>query len=182
MFIKSTVTRYCLNGGLHVGDAGASALAAALDRGALPRLEVLWLSDAAIGNAGLVRGWWPSRRPCGGGPRWRWSISVSVATRLATRASPPSWSRRHQTCRCAAAADGRTEEAQGAQPRLHPGLRRRVCRPRHRARQRRAASARASSHPSGSHPRQRCGEASCACGTGEVESRSLFSVEPRASR
>jgi hypothetical protein len=37
-----------------VGDAGASALAAALDRGALPRLKVLALSNAAIGDAGLV--------------------------------------------------------------------------------------------------------------------------------
>ena len=37
-----------------MGDAGASALAAALDRGALPRLETLFLSSAAIGNAGLV--------------------------------------------------------------------------------------------------------------------------------
>jgi hypothetical protein len=39
---------------MHVGDAGASALAAALDRGALPRLEVLGLGDAAIGDAALV--------------------------------------------------------------------------------------------------------------------------------
>ena len=37
-----------------VGDAGASALAAALDRGALPRLKVLALSNAAIGDAGLA--------------------------------------------------------------------------------------------------------------------------------
>jgi len=37
-----------------VGDAGASALAAALDRGALPRLKVLQLGKAAIGDAGLV--------------------------------------------------------------------------------------------------------------------------------
>jgi len=39
---------------VRVGDAGASALAAALDRGALPRLEVLILRNAAIGDAGLV--------------------------------------------------------------------------------------------------------------------------------
>ena len=38
----------------HVGDAGASALAAALGQGALPRLKDLWLSNAAIGDAGLV--------------------------------------------------------------------------------------------------------------------------------
>ena len=37
-----------------VGDAGASALAAALDRGALPRLKHLALINAAIGDAGLV--------------------------------------------------------------------------------------------------------------------------------
>jgi hypothetical protein len=37
-----------------VGDAGASALAAALDRGALPRLNHLALSHAAIGDAGLA--------------------------------------------------------------------------------------------------------------------------------
>ena len=43
---------------MHVGDAGASALAAALDRGALPRLKVLalisGLASAAIGDAALV--------------------------------------------------------------------------------------------------------------------------------
>ena len=39
---------------MHVGDAGASALAAALDRGALPRLKSLGLTHAAIGDAGLV--------------------------------------------------------------------------------------------------------------------------------
>ena len=39
---------------MHVGDAGASALAAALGRGALPRLKTLELNNAAIGDAGLV--------------------------------------------------------------------------------------------------------------------------------
>ena len=39
---------------IHVGDAGASALAAALGRGALPRLKSLTLNGAAIGDAGLV--------------------------------------------------------------------------------------------------------------------------------
>ena len=39
---------------MHVGDAGASALAAALGRGALPRLKFLSLNNAAIGDAGLV--------------------------------------------------------------------------------------------------------------------------------
>ena len=37
-----------------VRDAGASALAAALGRGALPRLEDLILRNTAIGDAGLV--------------------------------------------------------------------------------------------------------------------------------
>jgi len=37
-----------------VGDAGASALAAALRRGALPRLRTLYLANAVIGDAGLV--------------------------------------------------------------------------------------------------------------------------------
>jgi len=46
------VTTLAVN--MHVGDAGASALAAALGRGALPRLKILWLYNAAIGDAGLV--------------------------------------------------------------------------------------------------------------------------------
>ena len=39
---------------MHVGDAGASALTAALGRGALPRLRKLRLSNVAIGDLGLV--------------------------------------------------------------------------------------------------------------------------------
>ena len=39
---------------MHVGDAGASALAAALGRGALPDLRSLVLSRTAITDAGLV--------------------------------------------------------------------------------------------------------------------------------
>ena len=39
---------------MHVGDADASALAAALGQGALPRLKTLYLDHAAIGDAGLV--------------------------------------------------------------------------------------------------------------------------------
>jgi len=48
------VTELCLY--MHMGDAGASALAAALGRGALPRLKLLALTsaNAAIGDAGLV--------------------------------------------------------------------------------------------------------------------------------
>ena len=37
-----------------MGDAGASALAAALDRGALPRLQGLALASTAIGGAALA--------------------------------------------------------------------------------------------------------------------------------
>ena len=39
---------------VHVGDAGASALAAALGLGALPQLKELYLGNAGIGDAGLV--------------------------------------------------------------------------------------------------------------------------------
>jgi hypothetical protein len=39
---------------MHAGDAGTSELAAALDRGALPRLKTLNLGSAAIGDAALV--------------------------------------------------------------------------------------------------------------------------------
>ena len=77
----------------YVGDAGALALAAALGQGALPRLTSLILSGAAIRD----RGWWPSRRPCGGGPRW--SVSLSAATGSATSASPPLWRRRRRQVR-----------------------------------------------------------------------------------
>ena len=39
---------------MHVGEAGASAIAAALGRGALPRLQIVALGNAAVGDAGLV--------------------------------------------------------------------------------------------------------------------------------
>jgi len=49
------VTNLAILGGyMHVGDAGASAIAAALDRGALPRLQCLDLMNVAIGDAGLA--------------------------------------------------------------------------------------------------------------------------------
>jgi Ran GTPase-activating protein (RanGAP) involved in mRNA processing and transport len=47
------VTRFTLFN-VFLGDAGASALAVALERGALPRLEHLYLRFASIGDAGLV--------------------------------------------------------------------------------------------------------------------------------
>ena len=48
----SGVTKLALT--LHVGDTGASALSAALGRGALPRLKEIDLTKAGIGDAGLV--------------------------------------------------------------------------------------------------------------------------------
>ena len=81
-------------GRMHVGDAGASALAAALDRGALPRLACLVLNHAAIGDAALVALAPAMRRlPA------LWCISISRATRSATRALPPSWRRRRRQVR-----------------------------------------------------------------------------------
>jgi len=47
------VTYYDIDN-MHVGDAGASALAAALDQGALLQLNILALCDADIGDAGLA--------------------------------------------------------------------------------------------------------------------------------
>ena len=47
------VTRFILTNVL-LGDSGASALAAALDQGALPRLNCMCLSQAAIGDAGML--------------------------------------------------------------------------------------------------------------------------------
>jgi hypothetical protein len=47
---------------MHLSDAGASALAAeAPCRGSRASL---WATPPSA-----TRGWWPSRRPCGGGPR-----------------------------------------------------------------------------------------------------------------
>ena len=67
---------YVYLGGMHVGDAGASALAAALGRGALPRLKHLVLDRTAIGDAGL---------PCGSraglAAAARAGISISIAHR-----------------------------------------------------------------------------------------------------
>ena len=61
-----------------------------------------WAEAPCRGSSTLIcstppsatRGWWPSRRPCGGGPRSRHLISGE--TRSATRASPPSWRRRRR--------------------------------------------------------------------------------------
>ena len=48
------VTYLLVRRGVHVGDAGASALAGALGQGALPRLKRIVLNRTAIGDAGLV--------------------------------------------------------------------------------------------------------------------------------
>ena len=67
---------YVYLGGMHVGDAGASALAAALGRGALPRLKHLVLDRTAIGDAGL-----PCRSRAGLAAAARAGISISIAHR-----------------------------------------------------------------------------------------------------
>ena len=74
--------------GMHVSDASASALAAALGRGALLRLQRLSLNEAAIGT----RAWWPSRRPCGGCLRWKLSLGCNPFgdEGLAALVPPPS--------------------------------------------------------------------------------------------
>ena len=122
--------------GMHVGDAGASALAAALDRGALPRLEDLWLADAAIGDAALAA-LAPALRRRPALEQLYFCDNPLGDEGLAALVAPPP------PCRHAAAAGWRAEEAQEALPRRQPDHRRRLCRPRRRARQRRAACARA---------------------------------------
>jgi len=122
--------------GMHVGEAGASALAAALDRGAMPRLKKLQLCNAVIGDAGLAA-LAPAlrRRPA---LKQLYSLGQSVRRRGPRRPRGAAAA----CCRHAAAAGWRTEEAQGARPRLHPDQRRRVRHPRRRARQRRTACSR----------------------------------------
>ena len=104
----------------------------------------------------VTRSWWPSRRPCGGCPRWRASISIS--TRSATRASPPSWRRRcrHQV-RCRRRLEGWRSSSGWtlAGPHIHQDHRRRLRHPRRCARRRRAANARGP--PSTWQPCQRGG-------------------------
>ena len=119
--------------GTHVGDAGASALAAALGRGALPRLKSLYLGSTAIGDAGLVALAPALRRlPALEG------LSL-VATRSATRASPPSWRRRRRQVRRRRRREGwRSSRSSTSGP--HRDHRRRLRRPRRSAQQRRAAS------------------------------------------
>ena len=102
---------------------GVPRLAEKLGAGALPAVTYLNLGNTYVGEAAprrspppwaeapcrgsrpsiwapppsATRGWWPSRRPCGG--CLRWSFSVSGATRSAMRASPPSWRRRRRQVR-----------------------------------------------------------------------------------
>ena len=94
----------------HVGEAGASALAAALGRGALPRLKALTLSRAGIGDAGLVA-LAPAlrRRPALEGLYF--GFNPLGGEGLAALVAPPP-----PAGRCAVAAEGRADEAQGAQP------------------------------------------------------------------
>ena len=79
--------------GQSVCNTGASALGAALDRGALPCLRILDLNNTAIFDEGLVAlALALRRRPS----RPRWNGSFSGRTLLATRALPPSCRRRRQ--------------------------------------------------------------------------------------
>jgi len=112
---------------MHVGDAGASALAAALGRGALPRLKILRLYDG-IGDAELA-----------GGPRAGLAAAARagvVLEELDLEESPlgdegiAALVGTTAVSRSAAADGCRANEAQGAEPQLHPGHRRRLRRPR----------------------------------------------------
>ena len=132
---------------MHVGDAGASAHAAALDRGALPRLNAQ--GPSADGHRHRQSGAGCPRAGLAAAVRAAWSISTSNTQPLSQpvrRRGPrrPLVLRSAAACRHAVAADGRAEEAQGARPRLHPGHRRWVRRPRRapRSRPRRAACSR----------------------------------------
>ena len=123
---------YCM----HVGVAGAEALAAALGRGALPRLKTLALTRAAIGDAALVALAPALRRlpaleglALAGNPLGDEGLAALLAP-PPPAGTPPL------------AAGCRAEEAPVPRPQLHPGHRRRVRRPRRFARQRRAACAR----------------------------------------
>ena len=120
---------------MHVGDAGASALAAALDRGALPRLQGLDLGHAAIGDAALVA-LAPAlrRRPaleylylCDN-PFGDEGLAALVAPPPPAGTPPPP--------------AGGLKKLELLDLRRHPDHRRRVRHPRRRARQRRAACAR----------------------------------------
>ena len=111
---------------MHVGDAGASALAAALGRGALPRLNCLVLCHAGIGDAGMVglaaaarANLYLSRRQPVRRRGHRRTRGAAAAGRCAATAG-----------RCAAAVEGSADEAHGSLPRPHPDHRRRLCRPR----------------------------------------------------
>ena len=153
---------------MHVGVAGAEALAAALDRGALPRLKGLGLGSATFGDAGLAA-LAPAlrRRPaleqlylCGsplddeGSPLGDEGLAALVAPPPPAGTPPPP-------------AGGLKKlevlDLDGTQV-TDAGR----ANPRRRARQRSVACARAAR--SSWHPRQRRGEGSCACGTGKVES------------
>ena len=87
---------YLILSAMPVGEPGASELAAALAPWAEAPCRGSRSSCWTALPSATWRWWWPSRRPCGGCPRWR--LSVLVSTRSATRASPPSWRRRRQVC------------------------------------------------------------------------------------
>ena len=147
--------------GMHVGDAGASALAAALGRGVMPRLNILSLHNAAVGDAGLVAlapAW--RRRPALeelgliGNRLGDEGLAALVAPPLPAGALPPPTGVLAKL------------KAQGPPPQQHPDHRRRLRRPCRRARQRRAAGAQ-DPHP-GRRPCQRRGEGRRTGGTEKI--------------
>ena len=99
-----------------------------------------------------------SRRPLADPPWAQESRPLAASASIVTL---------EKTTRCAAAADESAGEAQGAVPQPHPGLRRRLHRPRHCAKQRHAAvprEARSQWLPWC----QRCGESRRERGTGKA--------------
>ena len=127
------VTRLAIDG-MHVGDAGASALAAALDRGALPRLRGLHLDErrhrrrgAGGPRAGLAAAARAGGLFLGGNPLGDEGLAALVAPPPPAGTPPPP--------------AGGLKKLEGSTSR-HPDHRRRVRHPCRRARQRRAACAR----------------------------------------
>jgi hypothetical protein len=127
---------------MHVGDP--EALAAALDRGALPRLRILFLTKAAIGDAALVALAPALRRRPELDTIYLFDNPLGDEGLAALVAPPPPAGT--PLLPTGGLKKLRTLELdlgyEGARPRQDPGLRRRVRRPRRRARQRRAACAR----------------------------------------
>lgn len=71
---------------MYVGDAGTSSIAAALGRGAMPRLKGLVLNNARITDAGLA-----ALTPVLQQRHEKLEVLLLTTTRSATRASPSSF-------------------------------------------------------------------------------------------